>query len=500
MARDDAQWVDLPITGDPYPSVEEAQLDGISSRIVDAYVNEFDQTVKRPCLGSIGEDSTLFIDSFPVDGIYWWSAKRLYVVMVYGYPHIFSEDFQEIVLNQPTFGNLYQGVPVQFATDGNTLVMANGKRMLYTSTGLVDFIADVDAPQRVSHVAYLDGYMLCNEVGTGRFYRSALFDYSSWTPIDFATAEGKPDIIDGLYVGWNEIALVGRESVEFWYNDGISPFSRLQGGIVNQGCAAVYTFKQVGDAWMMLNHQRRFVRIIGRNPEPVDFPMAALVEQFPRVDDAISDVIPIAGQLFYVTSFPAAQKTLVYNVYRKQWSEWSWYNPELARREHWRGRHFARAESAPFGIIGDRLYGHVRKLSRDAFSDVLIASTSPVASFQRYPVLSLRRTGFITHNTPARKRCYAIRLRVLRQAKLGSSYTDQSALDTPPVMTVKYRDNRGAWSNERQVSIGRPGEHEIVIELANWGTYYTRQWEFAHSDDSDWVLAEAKELVEVLPR
>ena len=59
-----------------------------------------------------------------------------------------------------------------------------------------------------------------------------------------------------------------------------------------------------------------------------------------------------------------------------------------------------------------------------------------------------------------------------------------------------WRNDGGAWSNEHQMSLGQVGQHEYIARLKRLGQYRVRQYEFGHTDDSDFILISAEELIE----
>jgi len=477
--REGSEWKPLPVTGDPYRGVDETELDGISAFVIDAYVNELEHTVKRPGTLVYRNLGT----SVPVDGVYWWDRQNAAIYVSGG--RVFQE--KDGLVKEITGATLQTGRKVSFATDGTKLLMANGGQMVHmTLDGVLTTMADADAPTTVSHVAYLDGYVFANNLNTGQFYRSAISDLTSWAAADFATAEGKPDDIVALHEGWNELVLVGRESIEFWYHDGVTPFSRIQGGVIQDGCEAPYTFAQAGDAWMYLNKDRRFVQVTGRTPQPVSFPFDRFIQDLTTVSEAIADVVDVAGQLFYVVTFPIADRTLVYNVHRKQWHEWGYWDTNTTSYRRFIGQHHAYARAWNKHLIGDRETGLIYELKRGHYAD---GANDDV-------IRSVRRTGFNSHGSLIRKRSHALRMRLKR----GLGHVSESTGPTNPTMQVRYRDTAGAWGNERAVSLGQVGQHELVAELRQLGMYTVRQWEFIHADKTDWILSEAQELVEPLPR
>ena len=180
-------WRELPATGDPYRNVDETQLDALQSIVQDAIVDELGMTVKRPGL-------KLFVDlgtSSSIDGLYWWNAKLMLIVVSAGRVwKITDAAGTKTELTGSTA--LKTGVRVTFATDGTTLIMANGGAMVTTTGSSLVTMADVDAPTTVSHVAYLDGYVLANKTGTATFYFSAINDMLTWGAADFASANATP--------------------------------------------------------------------------------------------------------------------------------------------------------------------------------------------------------------------------------------------------------------------------------------------------------------------
>ena len=89
-----------------------------------------------------------------------------------------------------------------------------------------------------SHVAYLNGVMIFNELGTGRFFWSQILDPGNLDALDFASAEARPDPLVGLKVSHGELILFGSTSVEWWVPTGnfLSPFQRLPGAVIDIGC------------------------------------------------------------------------------------------------------------------------------------------------------------------------------------------------------------------------------------------------------------------------
>ena len=132
--------------------------------------------------------------------------------------------FYELFQNQ-TFlarGNLVttSGI-VTFADDGQHVVLVDGQKgyVFDLATSTFAHITDPDW-KPASHVAYINGIMVFNALGTGRFFWSQILDPGNLDALDFATAEARPDPLVGLKVSHGELILFGTTSVEWWVPTG----------------------------------------------------------------------------------------------------------------------------------------------------------------------------------------------------------------------------------------------------------------------------------------
>jgi hypothetical protein len=64
-------------------------------------------------------------------------------------------------------------------------------------------------------------------------------------------------------------------------------------------------------------------------------------------------------------------------------------------------------------------------------------------------------------------------------------------------MTLRWRNHNGAWSHERQLSLGAVGDHYLEARTHRLGEYRYRQYEICHTDATDFVLVDAQEDVEM---
>jgi hypothetical protein len=336
-------------------------------------------------------------------------------------------------------------------------------------------LIDAQAPTTVSHVGYLDGYALATAGGRDWQFSSPT-DITDWTSTDTARKAGKPDNLTALYVGWSEIMLVGKESIEVWYNDGVTPFVRRSNGLIESGCSAPYTFAQVGQNWVWLDQKRRFVRLDAKTPTMISFPYHKLIQTFDTVEDAYSANIEVSGFPLYVTSFPSGRTTLVYNYQKDGWAQWGYWNADSGTYEAFRGKSYCYAKAWNLHLIGDRTSGKIYKMSKDVFTD------------DGAPIRTQRRTGFISHGMYQEKHSTEIVFRFKR----GQGNSDV----TDPVVTLRWRNHNGAWGRERQLSLGAVGDHHLEARTHKLGSYKFRQYEITHTDACDFVLVDAQENIE----
>ena len=237
----------VPIFQPVYRNVHGDELSDQNHLLMDGYLDERGYTNRRPGLSS-------FLDlglgaNNAVSGLFWWSQKGYAIAVSAG--NIYKVEFTAGVASKTdlTGDALTSGQPVTFATDGTYVFIAADGRVVYTNgTASTAYLADADAPTTVSHVAYLDGYILANKVNSNTCYFSQVNDSLDWPALSFFSAAGDPDYVDALEVLNREILLLGPETMEVWENDGETPFSRVPGGFIQRGCIAPASIARIEDS------------------------------------------------------------------------------------------------------------------------------------------------------------------------------------------------------------------------------------------------------------
>lgn len=418
-----AEWkqIILPVTS--YLSADPSQLPPLlAGRLVDCYIDripagdgsEIINLIKRPGL-------TQFLDlgtGAGIDGLFWWDHKNVLIAISAGKSFKITTstgDYSEITgSDTPETGS-----PVTFATDGTYLVFANGGRMsLYNNSGNPSYVADADAPTTVSHVAFLDDYILANEVGTQMWWWADNGDPTSWDGSSAISAESKPDYLLSLLVANREIGLFGKESIEFWYNDGDTPFSRLEPVFVERGCYAKHSVQNYLGTWIWVDDRRRVTRMDARTPYPISDALDNIVRDMNSISDAQAFIIDIGKKAFYVLNFPTEDRTFVYDILSPAWYEWGKWDSSVGSYKRFQGANYAYCKDWGFHCIGDYNDGIIYKMDPAIYQD---ASSD---------IRTLIRTGNITHGTMTRKRSNELIIRLKRGLAAATQQLTDGGLET----------------------------------------------------------------------
>ena len=361
-------------------------------------------------------------------------------------------------------------------TFGTTALNAAGTTVAYTSylrnsnthIQASRFISDADAPTAVSHVSWMDGYFLANELNSARFHWSNADEPFLWSSLSFASAEGHPDKLVALHTAWLEVTLFGAESLETYYDDGDSPFSRIEGGVLERGCIAPYSIENCGGIWVWLDSYRRVVTLQGRQWAIKSGPYDEIISKIVDVSTAYSMHCTFSGASFYVLTFPSVDLTVVWNMTTDSWSEWGTWDSDTAIFGRWIGKCYCYARTWDKHLLGGSTDSIIYEMEPGVFQE------------DGASIRTLMRMAHMTLGTTAQKRETKMRINVKRgQGKVGGA---------EPVFAIRHNSDNHGWSNEVNVGLGDIGENQHIIEIRGLGTYHSRQWEFLHTDNSDFIL------------
>lgn len=351
--------------------------------------------------------------------------------------------------------------------------------------------------------AYQDGFFLMNQAGTQQWWQSDNFDVFTWNGLNFSSKDGGPDPIVTMVDNQRSVWLLGSNTTEVWINNGDPGFAfrRLQGVFIQEGCAAPYSAKVVGESVMWLskslNGQGQVFQSKGYDAVRVStHAIEREIQSYHNIADAIAFSYQMEGHLFYSLTFPSADVTWVYDLTTQLWHE-------EATFENGQYHQYPGVVAAPFKgsiVVGDSSNGNLYTMDLDAYT------------FNGTPKRWLRSWPQQTTNRLTLLRDTVDQLQIYMQTGVGAANVDQvralqvtdfvrtlddtnyvRVLSGPPPanmegwidpqVMLRWSTTGGReWSNEHWWSAGKIGEvsHEVIFRRL--GSARDRVWELSGSD------------------
>lgn len=471
----------IPFNTKPYQNISGVSTTNSSERYVNGIMVPDDKggfvSKRRPGL-------SLFVDigsSAKIDGVYWWAKKSLLIAVSNGTVYKITNNTGTVV----SLGgvSLNTSTRVTFAearhSGSDYLFMCNGGQIAYTDgTTALAYIADSNAPTTCTFVSFIDQYLVANDTSNDKFYYSNVGDPFTWSSLNFATAESNFDRSVCITVKNRNIIIFGEASVEFWQNDGVTPFKRRSDIFINEGTFSPYSITDTSQGIFFINNNRevKLLSVTGQLTKVSDS-FDSVFQGLSSVSDAFGDNYVVGGKGFYVLTFPTDGKTYVYDYIQGYWAEWAyWSSSDFAR---YRGNNYTYAAGWNFHIVGDY---NDDKLYKSSFSYYDDNGTT---------MKWLRVTGNVDHgNILSRK----MNIQTIFKIKSGHSITDAAM---PYYMYRRNPDQRG-WRTEQQIPAQRIGNNYPEARLFRQGHYNMMQHELSCTDAIDVEVSDVIEKFQVL--
>lgn len=339
------------------------------------------------------------------------------------------------------------------------------------TTGQAYEVGTSSFPDGATHVAFMDGFFIFNDPSnSGRFYISASYDGTDIDGLDFATAERSPDELLSIIVSNRILWLVGADTAEAWFNSGGAdfPFEPIQSGYSQVGTPAKYSVIDIDGSvfWLTSNEQGQGMVAMTHGMQPKiisNTNIAAEINKLSDITDARAWSYQRNQQSFYVLTFPHSMRTFVHDMTTSLWHEMSSKNL---------GYHRSTAHVFCYGkhLVGDPINGKIYELRWDVFTD------------NGDTITRIRRSRHI-HNADRSVRHYALQIE-MKEGVGNSAVPD-------PQLLMRFRDNNGAWSNEKSRSMGKVGETNKKIIFRRLGRSRDRVYELKVTDAVEAVLVDA---------
>ncbi len=392
--------------------------------------------------------------------------------------------------------------PVSMADNGQTIALVDGTTSGYfinLLTNVMTQIADASF-LGATRADYLDTFLLFNQPNTRNFY-STLSNVTTFDPLYIAGKAGYPDKLVSLIVVHREIWLLGELTTEVWFNAGAPtfPFAIVGGVFIQHGCIAKYSVASQGLEifWLANDKDGKAVVMMGVSYQAKPISTYAISQEFAqyaKLDDAIGMTYQILGHVFYVLTFPSADKTWVFDKTEGLWHELAWIDDD--GEEH---RHRANCMAFAYGqnLCGDWQNGNLYEVDPNNFTD---NGQSVV-----------RRRSFATLGNESKRVAYSSFTADIEpgngeQVLLGDFNNDfnddfnkqdnnNSGLD----IYLRWSDDRGkTFGNPMKQSLGEKGDYLAVPQWSRLGMGRNRVFEVFWAANTKTALNGASAIGNVL--
>lgn len=331
-------------------------------------------------------------------------------------------------------------------------------------------VSDPDFPQAVGTVCFADGYFIVNEVNTGKFYISGLYDGLSWDALDYATAEADPDNLVRIYSAIGQIWLLGKESTEPWQNTGDAefPYQRIPGINIPVGCASPYSLAKAANTLFWVGRDKLGLGCVymarGFAPQRIsNDPIDRILQDINNIEGINGWIYQEQGHIFYVLTGGGLSTTLVYDINTQIWHERAYLN-EYGQYE----QHLAYCHCLGFNkhLVGDRTTGKIYEMSMSFYDD----DGRPI-----------KRERTFTHIVDEGKYLRYNRLELGFETGVGDTYDTSQGYD-PEISLSLSKDGARTWSIPYTTKIGKLGKYLTRVRFRRLGLAYQMTFKVTISD------------------
>lgn len=356
--------------------------------------------------------------------------------------------------------------PVSVAQNETQIALVDGVSGYYYDVPSLTWgqITDPEFPFGCRRISYLKNRFLVEAPQSQSMSWSAIGDVRAWDGLDFTSADGAPDNIVAHIADHQEIYVFGETTTQILVAD-TEGFSNSPNTFMQQGCAAPFSPANIDNSIMWLGRDEMGEGVVwqvrgGASPVRVsNHGIEYAISQYERIDDAIAYAYQMEGHLFYVLTFPTAERTWVFDVASQMWHERAYMQPatgELTRHRSnchamFNGRH----------VVGDFENGRIYEMSMDHPTDDGDA------------ILRLRASQTASNN---QRRLNYQSVQIDLETGVGGDGQN-------PQVMLRYSDDGGhTWSNRRTASMGRIGQYGYRARFPRMGSGRNRVFEMSVSD------------------
>jgi hypothetical protein len=317
-----------------------------------------------------------------------------------------------------------------------------------------------------SSAAFFDNYFALTWDGTNKFFISGSLDGTSYSGLDFASAEVSPDNVVSVVNQQENLLIFGTSTIETWYDAGSVnfPFQRIDGGTIERGCAAKLTPIKEDNSVFFLGDDIIFYRLDGTIPRRIStHAIEQAWQKYSSVSDAYCFSYTYNGHKFIVLTFITGNATWVYDISSGLWHEresWDVFNQSYGR---WRAAGAVQIYNKV--LIGDAYSGNIGYLDPNVFTEFgntmrALMVTPPIHS--------------------DRKRVFMSRFELDIESGVGNTV---SPGDNPQIM-LSWSDDGGRIFKGLQLwkAMGKIGAYQTRLRWLRMGQFRNRVYRITISD------------------
>lgn len=300
-----------------------------------------------------------------------------------------------------------------------------------------------------THVDYLDGYLIY--IASDNKFHVSEWNNFTVNALDFATAEGNPDLINSMLVVGRDLWIFNENSLEIYANTGNAsfPFERVNGGFIKIGCLAPYSTATINHAAFWLGRDEKGQGTIymsgGAMPQRISTTaIEEAISKYNNVEKATAYTYTKNGHSFYVINFD--EMSWCYDISTQLWHERAFTNESTGDLERHRLNNLSFRPHRPFFnedysnifVGGDYDNNKLYILNEEYRKD----DTAPITRLRVFP-----------HITNGLKRLFYNSLQIDMEVGVGLDGDVQGS--DPQVMLSFSNDSGHTWSNELWASAGK---------------------------------------------
>jgi hypothetical protein len=340
-------------------------------------------------------------------------------------------------------------------------------------------LTDPGLPPFPSRLAFIEGWLIVNNVGSRQFQTNGPTPYTiMWPGSFYALKDSSSDNLVTIYENNRELWAIGERTAEVWVNQGGAnfAFARLPGVGPQMGCAAQHSVTRVANQLIWLGRNEQGENIVVMNEgygwnRVSSHGVEHAISQYPFVSDAIGFAYEEEGHNFYVLTFPTADATWCLDITTLKaagpgvaWHQRASWDSVAGVYHRFRGNCFM--NFADLRIVGDYSSGQIHQMSRQIYTDA------------DRVLRCARRTPHVW-NIDKRSRLFFSQVQVEFTPGVGLQFGQGS---NPQAMMRWSNDGGFTWSNEHWVSIGQVGLTKYRAIWRMLGSARDRVWELCFSD------------------